>query len=194
MRVGNRPCKNSTPRQLVSHSRSSILNAPPPARPNDYAKSVGDWVESHLHDAAGKQQLHESPTCSLQVSSKDRTPLDHEQVRDLLDLNCAAIIEEPVDAIGFEEAMKDQLAALGEDAEGTAMPDSSSSRKSSSDTRELDHKATFDAKRKSANERRKPRQEALAKAANVSEGSNSNRKPGGGRKIDDAEDEYRTEQ
>ena len=141
---------------------------------------------------AGKQQLHESYLLTAGFL-EDGTPLDHEQVRDLLDLNCTAIITEPVDAIGFEEAMKDQLAALSEDVEDRNAGFFLQQEELIESAR-LDHKATFDAKIREYQAKEAAARKAARKAANVSEELKLKQEARQWRrKIDDAEDEYRTE-
>lgn len=141
---------------------------------------------------AGKQDLHESYLLTAGFL-EDGTPLDHEQVRDLLDLNCTAITLEPVDTTGFEEAMNAQLAELNQDVEhrnaGFFLQ-----QEELIESARLDHKATFDAKIREYQAKETTAKKAARKANSVSEELKLKQEARQWRrKIDDAEDEYRTE-
>lgn len=141
---------------------------------------------------AGKQDLHESYLLTAGFL-EDGTPLDHEQVRDLLDLNCTAITLEPVDTTGFEEAMNAQLAELNQDVEhrnaGFFLQ-----QEELIESARLDHKATFDAKIREYQAKEATAKKAARKANSISEELKLKQEARQWRrKIDDAEDEYRTE-
>lgn len=141
---------------------------------------------------AGKQDLHESYLLTAGFL-EDGTPLDHEQVRGLLDLNCTAITLEPVDTTGFEEAMNAQLAELNQDVEhrnaGFFLQ-----QEELIESARLDHKATFDAKIREYQAKEATAKKAARKANSISEELKLKQEARQWRrKIDDAEDEYRTE-
>ena len=141
---------------------------------------------------AGKQHLHES---YLLIAGflEDGTLLDQEQVRDLLDLNCTAITAESVNTAGFEEAMKAQLALLSQDVEDRNAGFFLQQEELIESAR-LDHKATFDAKIREYQAKEAAAKKAARKANNVSEELKLKQEARQWRrKIDDAEDEYRTE-
>lgn len=141
---------------------------------------------------AGKQHLHES---YLVIAGflEDGTLLDQEQVRDLLDLNCTAITTESVNTAGFEEAMKAQLADLSQDVEDRNVGFFLQQEELIESAR-LDHKATFDAKIREYQAKEATAKKAARKANNVSKELKLKQEARQWRrKIDDAEDEYRTE-
>jgi hypothetical protein len=141
---------------------------------------------------AGQQHLHESYLLTAGFL-EDGTPLDHEQVRDLLDLNCTAITTDSVNTAGFEEAMNAQLAELNQDVEhrnaGFFLQ-----QEELIESARLDHKATFDAKIREYQAKEDTAKKAARKANSVSEELKLKQEARQWRrKIDDAEDEYRTE-
>lgn len=141
---------------------------------------------------AGKQYLHESYLLTAGFF-EDGTLLDQEQVRDLLDLNCTAITAESVNTAGFEEAMKAQLALLSQDVEDRNAGFFLQQEELIESAR-LDHKATFDAKIREYQAKEAAAKKAARKTNNVSEELKLKQEARQWRrKIDDAEDEYRTE-
>lgn len=141
---------------------------------------------------AGKQQLRESYLLTAGFLD-DGTPMDHEQVRDLLDLNCTAITADLVDTSGFEVAMKAQLAEVSQDVEdrnaGFFLQ-----QEDLIEAARLDHKAKFDAIIREYQAKEAAAKKAARKAASVSEELKLKQEARQWRrKIDDAEDEYRTE-
>ncbi|WP_353066957.1 helicase-related protein [Arcanobacterium hippocoleae] len=141
---------------------------------------------------AGKQNLRESYLLTAGFLD-DGTPMDHEQVRDLLDLNCAAIITEPVDDTGFEAALTSQLAQLGAEVE-SRNAGFFLQQEELIEAARLDHKAKFDAKIRSYQAKEATANKAARKASSTSEELKFKQEARQWRhKIDDAEDEYRIE-
>lgn len=141
---------------------------------------------------AGKQQLRESYLLAAGFLD-DGTPMDHEQLRDLLDLNCTAITAELVDTSGFEVAMNAQLAEVSQDMEdrnaGFFLQ-----QEDLIEAARLDHKAKFDAIIREYQAKEAAAKKAARKAASVSEELKLKQEARQWRrKIDDAEDEYRAE-
>lgn len=141
---------------------------------------------------AGEQQLRESYLLTAGFFD-DGTPMDHEQIRDLLDLNCTAIIAQPVDGTGFEDDLNAQLAELGQDVEdrnaGFFLQ-----QEELIEAARLDHKAKFDAKIREYQAKETTAKKAARKATSATEELKLKQEARQWRrKIDDAEDEYRTE-
>lgn len=141
---------------------------------------------------AGKQQLRESYLLTAGFFD-DGTPMDHEQVRDLLDLTRTSITTEPVDDAGFEDALNAQLTELGQDVEdrnaGFFLQ-----QEELIEAARLDHKAKFDAKIREYQAKEATAKKAARKATSATEELKLKQEARQWRrKIDDAEDEYRTE-
>ncbi|MDO4915536.1 SNF2-related protein [Corynebacterium sp.] len=141
---------------------------------------------------AGKQQLRESYLLTAGFL-EDGTPMDHEQIRDLLDLNCTAICMEPVVDTGFEQALNEQLAELGQDVEDRNAVFFLQQEELIEAAR-LDHKAKFDAKIREYQAKETAANKAARKASSAAEELKLRHEARQWRrKIDDSEDEYRTE-
>ncbi|OFM59341.1 DNA helicase [Corynebacterium sp. HMSC058E07] len=141
---------------------------------------------------AGKQNLRESYLLMAGFLD-DGTPMDHEQVRDLLDLKCTAITEEPVDTDGFEDTFSTQLELLAEDVENRNA-NFFLQQEELIEAARLDHKAKFDAKIREFQVKESKARKAARKAKNTSEELKLKREARTWRrKIDDAEDVYRSE-
>lgn len=141
---------------------------------------------------AGKQQLRESYLLTVGFLA-DGTPMDHEQVRDLLDLTCTNITTGAVDDAGFEDALDAQLTELGQDVEdrnaGFFLQ-----QEELIEAARLDHKAKFDAKIREYQAKETTAKKAARKATSATEELKLKQEARQWRrKIDDAEDEYRTE-
>lgn len=141
---------------------------------------------------AGKQQLRESYLLSAGFLD-DGTPMDHEQIRELLDLTCTNITAGAVDDAGFEEALDVQLTELGQDVEyrnaGFFLQ-----QEELIEAARLDHRAKFDAKIREYQAKEATAKKAARKATSATEELKLKQEARQWRrKIDDAEDEYRTE-
>ncbi|MBG9349391.1 SNF2-related protein [Corynebacterium belfantii] len=141
---------------------------------------------------AGKQQLCESYLLTAGFLD-DGTPLDHEQIRDLLDLTCVDVTVEVVDVVGFEDALSAQLTELGQDVEdrnaGFFLQ-----QEELIEAARLDHKAKFDARIREYQAKEATAKKAARKATSATEELKLKQEARQWRrKIDDAEDEYRTE-
>lgn len=141
---------------------------------------------------AGKQQLRESYLLTAGFLA-DGTPMDHDQVRDLLDLNCTNITAGVVDDAGFEEALDAQLTELGHDVEDRNVGFFLQQEELIEAAR-LDHKAKFDAKIREYQAKETTAKKAARKATSATQELRLKQEARRWRrKIDDAEDEYRTE-
>lgn len=141
---------------------------------------------------AGKQQVRESYLLTAGFLN-DGTPMDQEQVRDLLDLNCVASTSKSVDNTGFEDALNAQLAELRKDIENRNAS-YFLQQEELIDAARLDHKATFDAKIREYQAKETTAKKAARKATSATEELTLKQEARQWRrKIDDAEDEYRRE-
>ncbi|MGV9220488.1 SNF2-related protein [Arcanobacterium canis] len=149
-----------------------------------------DEVTFQMH--AGKQDLHESYLLPAGFFD-DGTPMDHEQIRDLLDLDCADIVLEPIAKDGFEDAMTSQLKELGADVEARNAR-FFLQQEELIDAARLDLKAKFDAKIRAYQAKEATAAKAARKATSTTEELKLKQEARQWRrKIDDAEDDYRTE-
>lgn len=141
---------------------------------------------------AGKQQLHESYLLTVGFLA-DGTPMDHEQIRDLLDLTCTNIIAGAVDDAGFEDALDAQLTELGQDVEDRNAGFFLEQEALLNATR-LDLKAKYDAQILEYQAKEDTAKKAARKATSATEELKLKQEARKWRrKIDDAEDEYRSE-
>ncbi|RRD44945.1 SNF2-related protein [Buchananella hordeovulneris] len=141
---------------------------------------------------AGKQKLRESYLLTAGFF-EDGTPMEHEQIRDLLDLNCIAITMEQVEDVGFEDALNAQLGKLAQDVEdrnaGFFLQ-----QEELIEAARLDHKARFDAKIREYEAKEATAKKAAPKATSTTEELKLKQEARHWRrKIDDAEDDYRSE-
>lgn len=141
---------------------------------------------------AGKQDLRESYLLTAGFFDNG-TPMDQEQIRDLLDLDCADITPEPVVEAGFEKALTSQFQKLGSDVEarnaGFFLQ-----QEELIDAARLDLKAKFDAKIRAYRAKEVAATKAARKAESTAEELKLKQEARlWRRKIDDAEDDYRTE-
>lgn len=141
---------------------------------------------------AGKQPLRESYLLTAGFFD-DGTPMDHEQARDLMDLTCTGITTEPVNETGFEDALNAQLTELGQDVE-----DRNASfflqQEELIEAARLDHKARYDLKIREYQAKQAAATKSARKASNTAEELKYRQEARKWqRKIDDAEDKYRTE-
>lgn len=141
---------------------------------------------------AGKQDLHESYLLTAGYFD-DGTPMDHDQVRDLLDLKCTEIVDDQVDDSGFESMMVTQLQELGTDVENRNAS-FFLTQEALVDSARLDLKAKFDAKIRGYQNKEAAVTKAARKATSAAEELKLKQEARlWRRKIDDAEDDYRTE-
>ncbi|RIX33335.1 DNA helicase [Corynebacterium falsenii] len=147
-------------------------------------------VTFHMH--AGKQKLHESYLLSAGFLD-DGSEMDDEQIRDLFDLDCIGIATETVDETGFASVLDRQLQVYGDEVESRNAGFFLQQEELIESAR-LDHKAKFDAKIREYQAKESTAKKAARKASSTTEELELKQEARQWRrKIDDAEDEYRTE-
>ncbi|KTF04232.1 RNA polymerase-associated protein RapA [Trueperella bernardiae] len=121
------------------------------------------------------------------------TPMDPEQIRDLLDLNCVNVSEGDVDTNGFERGIAQQIKRLERDVEernATFFLE----QEALVDAARLDLKATFDAKIRDYQAKAATANKEARKASNTAQELKLRQEARRWqRKADDAEDDYRAE-
>ncbi|MBM7051029.1 DEAD/DEAH box helicase [Rothia sp. ZJ1223] len=141
---------------------------------------------------AGKQELRESYLLSAGFFD-DGTPMDHEQIRDLLDLQCVNVTASHVDPHGFADALDAQMDELGVDVQ-ERNASFFLQQEALIDAARLDLKATFDAKIREYQAKESTALKAARKANSASEELKYKHEARHlRRKIDEAEDQYRLE-
>ncbi|MCK7677283.1 SNF2-related protein [Corynebacterium sp. CCM 9186] len=141
---------------------------------------------------AGRQNLLESYLLTAGFF-EDGTPMDHEQVRDLLDLHCTVSTADHVETSGFEEVIAQQLAELGGDVE-----DRNArfflEQEALLDASRLDLKAKYDAKIRDYQAKEATANKEARKAPSAAQELKLKQEARQWRrKADDAEDDYRSE-
>lgn len=141
---------------------------------------------------AGSQDLRESYLLTAGFFD-DGTPMDHEQMRDLLDLYCTGTTSEPVQTCGFDDVIAPQLEELGSDVE-----DRNArfflEQEALLDATRLDLKARFDAQIREYQAKEAAANKEARKASNAAQELKLKQEARKWRrKADDAEDQYRSE-
>ncbi|MDU6251409.1 MAG: helicase-related protein, partial [Cutibacterium avidum] len=141
---------------------------------------------------AGSQQLHESYLLTAGFFD-DGTPMDHEQIRDLLDLHCTDSTADHVETRGFDEVIAQELEELRGDVE-----DRNArfflEQEALLDATRLDLKAKYDAKIREYQAKEATANKEARKASNATQELKLKQEARQWRrKADDAEDEYRSE-
>lgn len=141
---------------------------------------------------AGTQDLRESYLLTAGFFD-DGTPMDHEQMRDLLDLYCTGNTSEPVQTCGFDDVIARQLEELGSDVE-----DRNArfflEQEALLDATRLDLKARFDAQIREYQAKEATANKEARKASNAAQELKLKQEARKWRrKADDAEDQYRSE-
>ncbi|KAB3521084.1 DEAD/DEAH box helicase [Corynebacterium sp. zg254] len=148
--------------------------------------------EVTFHMRAGTQDLRESYLVTVGFL-EDGTPMDDEQVRDLLDLNYVGVFAEVVDASGFDTAVCSRIQQLGSDVEARNVG-LFLQQEELIEAARLDHKAKYDAMIREYQAKEATAKKAARKASGATEELKFKQEARQWRrKIDDAEDEYRTE-
>ena len=141
---------------------------------------------------AGSQELLESYLLTSGFFD-DGAPMDHEQIRDLLDLHCTDSTHENVDNSGFDDVITQQLEELGSDVE-----DRNArfflEQEALLDATRLDIKAKYDAQIREYQAKEATAKKEARKASNAAHELKLKQEARKWRrKIDDAEDGYRSE-
>lgn len=141
---------------------------------------------------AGNQNLCESYLLTAGFFD-DGTAMDHEQIRDLIDLHCVGSEHGNVKTSGFDEAIEQQLKELGDDVE-----DRNArfflEQEALLDAARLDLKAKYDAKIREYQAKEATANKEARKASGAAEELKLKKEARQWRrKADDAEDEYRSE-
>ena len=141
---------------------------------------------------AGSQQLRESYLLTAGFFD-DGTPMDHEQIRDLLDLHCTDSTADQVETSGFAKVIAKELEELRGDVE-----DRNArfflEQEALLDASRLDLKATYDAKIREYQAKEATANKEARKASNATQELKLKQEARQWRrKADDAEDEYRKE-
>lgn len=138
---------------------------------------------------AGDQPLQETYLL-LAGFFTDGTPMDHEQIRDLLDLNCVGSRAEGVNSDGFDEViqeLQEQIAGDVEERNATFYLQ----QEALVDAARLDLKATYDAKIREFHAKETTANKAARRAKSTAERLKLTREARSWRrKADDAKDEY----
>lgn len=141
---------------------------------------------------AGSQDLRESYLLTAGFFD-DGTPMDHEQMRDLLDLHCTTNTNEPVQTRGFDDVIAQQLEELGSDVEDRNARFFLEQEDLLEATR-LDLKAKYDAQIREYQAKGATANKAAHKASNATQELKLKQEARKWRrKADDAEDDYRSE-
>ena len=139
---------------------------------------------------AGDQNLRETYLL-LAGFFDDGTPMDHDQIRDLLDLTCVNVVPEAVNTDGFSDvlnAQRNQLAKDVEERNATFYLQ----QEALIDAARLDLKATFDAKIRDLQAKESTASKAARKASSTVERLEHTREARRWRRrAEDADDEYR---
>ncbi|MCS4535788.1 DEAD/DEAH box helicase [Corynebacterium sp. HS2168-gen11] len=140
----------------------------------------------------GKQNLQESYLLTAGFLD-DGTPMDQEQIRDLFDLNSVTITPDLVDDTGFEAAIISQLEQINEEVTNRNSA-FLLQQEALIDAARLDLRAKFDAKIREYQAKEVAANKAARKAMSaVEEIKLKQEARQWRRKIDDAEDEFRSE-
>ncbi|WP_067778711.1 SNF2-related protein [Actinomyces vulturis] len=141
---------------------------------------------------AGKQDLQESYLLTAGFLN-DGVPMDHEQVRDLLDLQCVHIESSQVDTAGFANLLDAQMDDLGQDVQ-ERNASFFLQQEALIDATRLDLKATFDAKIREYQAKESTAIKAARKANTTAEELKYKQEARQWRKkADEADDQYRIE-
>jgi len=139
---------------------------------------------------AGDQNLRETYLL-LAGFFDDGTPMDHDQIRDLLDLTCINVVPEAVNTNGFSDAINAQRKQLAKDVEERNAT-FYLQQEALIDAARLDLKATFDAKIRDLQAKASTASKAVRKASSTVERLEHTREARRWRRrAEDAEDEYR---
>ena len=141
---------------------------------------------------AGSQDLCESYLLTAGFFD-DGTPMDHEQMRDLLDLHCTSNTNDHVETRGFDDVIARQLEELGSDVE-----DRNArfflEQEALLDATRLDLKAKYDAWIREYQAKEAAANKEARKASNAAQELKLKQEARKWRrKADDAEDDYRSE-
>ena len=141
---------------------------------------------------AGNQDLIESYLLTAGFFD-DGTPMDHEQIRDLIDLHCIAHKDDHVETSGFDDIIAQQIDELGADVEGRNAH-FFLEQEALLDAARLDLKAQFDAKIREYQAKEATAAKEARKASSAAQELKLKQEARQWRrKADDAEDEYRSE-
>lgn len=141
---------------------------------------------------AGSQNLVESYLLTAGFFD-DGTPMDHEEIRDLIDLHCISHTDDSVETSGFENIIAQKLEELGADVE-----DRNArfflEQEALLDATRLDVQAKYDAQIREYRAKEAAANKEARKASNATQELNLKREARKWRrKADDAEDDYRSE-
>ena len=139
---------------------------------------------------AGDQNLRETYLL-LAGFFDDGTPMDHDQIRDLLDLTCINVVPEAVNTDGFSDVINAQRKQLAKDVEERNAT-FYLQQEALIDAARLDLKATFDAKIRDLQAKESTASKAARKASSTVERLEHTREARRWRRrAEDADDEYR---
>ena len=139
---------------------------------------------------AGDQNLRETYLL-LAGFFDDGTSMDHDQIRDLLDLTCVSVVPEAVNTDGFSDAINAQRKQLANDVEERNAT-FYLQQEALIDAARLDLKATFDAKIRDLQAKESTASKAARKASSTVERLEYTREARRWRcRAEDADDEYR---
>ncbi|SQH28013.1 hypothetical protein [Arcanobacterium haemolyticum] len=139
---------------------------------------------------AGSQQLRESYLLTAGFFD-DGTPMDHEQIRDLLDLHCTGSTADHVETSGFDVVIAQELEELRGDVEERNAR-FFLEQEALLDATRLDLKAKYDAKIREYQAKEAAANKEARKASNATQELKQEARQWR-RRADDAEDEYRSE-
>lgn len=141
---------------------------------------------------AGNQRLHESYLLTAGFF-EDGTPMNQEQIRDLLDLHCTEVTPERVDTSGFDAVIVQQLEELVGDVENRNAR-FFLEQEAILDASRLDLKAKYDARIREYQAKEARANKEARKARDIAEELKFKQEARQWRrKADDAEDDYRSE-